>query len=193
MRPLSSHEPLTSVGRARASGRRAGLTLIELLISITVLLIGVGVVVSGLIASRNLSRTNREVTAAAAAAESVLERLRATEFRQVFAVFNDDPADDPAGVEIHGSGFDVPLLRAQDGDADGLAGEVLFPTLGGALREDLNDAFLGLPRDLDFDGDVDAADHAEDYQVLPVRIRIAWTGQSGDQVIELPLLLADND
>jgi hypothetical protein len=38
----------------------------------------------------------------------------------------------------------------------------------------MTDAQLGMPRDLDADGVVDDANHANDYLLLPIRIRIEW-------------------
>ena len=77
----------------------------------------------------------------------------------------------------------MPGLNALAGDADGFVGQITFPDLDlGAgnlvLREDVADATLGMPRDLNGDGAVDADDHSDDYIVLPVRITLQWRGQS---------------
>ena len=72
------------------------------------------------------------------------------------------------------------------GDPDGLAGEIIFPVAGGELREDLVDAELGFPRDLDGDG-IDGQAHNGDYEILPILIRVRWTGQLGERTFDLYL------
>jgi hypothetical protein len=84
-------------------------------------------------------------------------------------------------------------LSALDGDADGLPGEVIFPAVAGAagqLREDAAMPELGMPRDLNGDGAVDANDHALDYTLLPVIVRVRWRTASGAGVYELKTMLA---
>lgn len=173
----------------RNASPRSGFSLLELIVALTVLVIGVGGTLGMLVANRKLGRSNREAAIAAEAAESLLERLKAAEFDVVFALYNDDPSDDPAGQVGPGSSFEVPELAPQRDDPDGRAGAILFPTVGGALREDVQDPFLGMPRDLDMDGEIDGDDHSADYRILPVRVRIDWRGADGDRSIELPLEL----
>ena len=92
-----------------------------------------------------------------------------------------------------GAGFAVEGLGPQKDDVDGLAGRISFPTPAGqpgALREDANLADWGFPRDLDADNAVDALDHADDYRLLPIRVRIEWLGAGGSQSFELLTQLA---
>jgi len=44
---------------------------------------------------------------------------------------------------------------------------------------------IGMPRDLNLDGAVDALYHAGDYMILPVRVRVQWMGASGPRTVEL--------
>ena len=53
------------------------------------------------------------------------------------------------------------------------------------LRENAVDTTIGMPRDLNLDGAVDALDHAGDYMILPVRVRVQWMGASGPRTVEL--------
>jgi hypothetical protein len=43
--------------------------------------------------------------------------------------------------------------------------------------------------DLNADGTVDTADHASDYTLLPVRVRVDWRGPSGPQNYQLETIL----
>jgi hypothetical protein len=124
----------------------------------------------------------------------VLEQMRGAEFRQVFARFNETNADDPGGVVSPGAGFAVAGLDAREGDPDGLVGRIQFPVPAGApgsLREDLVDAQFGFPRDLNGNG-IDVQEHAADYEVLPVRVRVEWRGRSGNRLVELQTILGDD-
>ena len=112
--------------------------------------------------------------------------MRAQPFDQVYALYNADPADDPLGPgTAPGAGFAVPGLSAVPGDADGLVGLVVFPEVGGELREDSADADLGMPRDLDLDGAVDDVDHSGNYGVLPVLVRVEWRGKGPARRLDL--------
>lgn len=164
------------------------------MLAIVVVLIGVGATLGSISSFARLEEANRESTLATLATRRALENLQAQDFTQIFALFNEDAADDPGGVPAPGAGFAVAGLTVQDGDADGLAGRVIFPVSPGApapLREDLVAPEDGFPRDLNADGAVDALDHAGDYAVLPVRVRVEWRGASGNRFIELQTVLVD--
>ncbi len=105
------------------------------------------------------------------------EQIHAMDATTVFTTF------------IGAPNFDVTGLGAVADDADGLVGEILFPSVGGELREDVVDASLGMPRDLNGDGAIDALNHADDYIILPITIRIRWMGVSGRQTADLSLLV----
>ena len=75
-----------------------------------------------------MSRTNNEKGVATQAAREVIEQLRSVEFREAFARFNANPADDPPGPgRAPGSRFEVAGLDPLPQDADRLVGAILFP------------------------------------------------------------------
>ena len=84
-------------------------------------------------------------------------------------------------------------LNVQPGDADGMVGQIRFPTApaGVTLRENIVDASLGMPRDLNGDGIWDDVGHSGDYIALPVTIRLDWAGVTGNRSLELDMLLVD--
>ena len=175
--------------RFQASRRRAGFTLIELLCAVAVLLLGTLGFSRALVSSLELARSNRERTLATEAARRVLEEIRDQNFAQVFALYDASTANDPGGT-APGAAFDVEGLTAQEGDADGRVGEIVLPVLGLQLREDVNDAALGMPHDLDADGAVDALDHSGDYKLLPVLVRVAWKTKGGPMQVELKTIVS---
>lgn len=163
---------------------REGFSLVEVLITMVVLAVGLGAALSSFLGSSALSRSSRQRDTALDAAHSVLEMIEAERFDWAFATFDADGADDPSAFAIPAA-FSVEGLDPLPGDPDGLVGEVLFPGDGVELREDVVDKELGMPRDLNGDGAIDALNHAADYIVLPVRVRVVWKGETGEQLVEL--------
>lgn len=171
-------QQLSRIPRSTRRSRRSAFTLLEILVALTLLVVGVLGFLQVIVGSVRTAETNREQTLAIQAARQMMERLQATPLDQVFATFS--------GA---GSGFAVAGLDPRAGDADGLPGEIRFPEVAGALREDLVDPLLGTPRDLNGDGVLDALDHAADYRVLPVLVRVSWRGVAGNSRVELRTLL----
>jgi len=181
--------------RGRPSRTRAGISLVEIALAVTVFAVGAGASVLALLGALDLARTARETRRATESAESVIELMHALPFREVFARFNADPLDDPVGGPSPGNTFNVRGLDAAAGDPDGFSGEVVFPGDGLELSEDFVDAGLGTPRDLNLDPAlaIDNIDHALDYLVLPVRVRVTWRGAGGAHSVELVTTLNNLD
>jgi len=180
--------PLHSLPPRRA---RAGFTFVELSVVLVILLVALLIfssTVSGMAKQRTV---NRETGLAVNAARNMLESLRSQDFAQVFALYNTDPADDPGGAgSAPGARFAVEGLKEAADAPDDLEGEVQFPVLvvpatGLALREDIEDRGLGMPRDLSGDNKVDDQDHGDSYYILPVRVRVRWNSPNGPRQYEL--------
>lgn len=170
-----------SLERGSDSG---GYMLVELMLTMVVLTVGLGAAVSSLQQTTSLGESNRERALALDAAESVVAMVEGEVFNEAFASFNANLLDDP--VFAPGNSFSVRGLTPRQNDPDGMVGEVIFPGNGFQVREDFVDRELGMPRDLNGDGDIDALDHSADYQILPVRVRVVWRGSKGnDRVVEI--------
>jgi hypothetical protein len=155
------------------------MSLIELLVATTILGVALHMTAAALVNTGRVEPQQRETSAALDAARELYERMRSVEAGRLFALYNQDPADDPDGPgTAPGADLAVPALRARADDADGFVGRVEFPALAGELREDVADRELGMPRDLDLDGVLDDLDHAGDYRILPFRIVLEWSGQT---------------
>ena len=170
--------------------------MVDIAVAVVILVFAVGSLSSAVVASLEVARTNEETSLANARARRMAEELRSLPFREVFARFNQVPDDDPEGPgTAEGPGFDVRELTPTRDDPDGLVGEIRFPVFSPAagvveLREDLVDADMGMPRDLNLDGDAED-DASLDYRILPVTVRLSWTGISGPRAVEYHLLLND--
>lgn len=162
--------------------------MVEVLVALVALLIVLGGVTSSLFASSKLVQASREASLAVDGAQSALAELATVPFDEVYARFNDDPSDDPT-ADSPGADFDVAGLSNRGADPDGHVGRITFPGDGVTLREDDPDASLGMPRDLNLDGAIDALDHATDYRVLPVRVVVEWQSGFGERRVMLTTTL----
>ena len=171
---------------------QAGFSLLEVLIAVAVFAIALGPITSSLITSNSLVSTNRETSIAMDAALSLVARLKAEDFDSLYRRYNPDPGDDPNGSgSAPGANFVVLGLDPVSGDPDGMVGRILFPGTGAELLENLDDVEFGTPRDLNGDGAIDAVDHGDEFIILPIKVRIEWTGHSGDRFVEFVSALTD--
>jgi len=176
--------------------RRSGLTLVEIAIGCVVLITGVLGFAQAMISLEKAQQHTRDVGRATQAARQILESIQAQAFPEAFRYYNGTPEDDPGGIgTAPGKNFDVPGLQPRANDPDGRVGEVIFPTPAGepaVLRENTVETKLGMPRDLNGDGLVNTlADYSTTYVVLPVRVRVQWSGASGSGAVELRTLLGN--
>ena len=186
MRVLKRKDSASGSGsgvRLEVPRQRRGSSIIEVMIAFVVLVVGLLSFSRMIVSSIDATEDSHESTVAKEAARGMLETLQSQDFKQAFALFNDDPTDDPGGVgTAPGKHFAVPGLSAVDGDADGFVGEISFPVREGDegnLLESVNIPELGMPRDLNGDGNQDDLNHALDYLILPVQIEIVWRGPTG--------------
>lgn len=167
--------------RAAASigaARRRGMTLVEIVVVMAILTVAAGIFAQTMSAASRMDPLTQENNLAAEGARVMLERMKAGEFRDIYALYNANPADDPGGPgTAPGCTFAIPGLAPAT--VGGSVGRIEFPTLGDELREDVIDAALVMPRDLNGDGLVDGANHAGDYAILPIRVRVQWASRYG--------------
>lgn len=162
----------------RISAGARGFTFVEVLCVVSFLALGLLALAASIGSGMGTVAVNREEDVAAHAAREQLERLHDQEgipFEQIFMAYNADPDDDPP--EAPGATFAVTGIREGRGD-------ILFPVKDGELREDV------AGRDLDGDRELDEEDHAADYVLLPVTVRIRWTGTAGDRSVQFSTVLA---
>ena len=165
--------------------------MVEVMVAVLILTVSVYLLSSTITAAIAHTNIKRERGIAVEAAMNMLERMRSERFDELFASYNADPGDDPGGAgTAPGSNFAVVGLSAWDADPDTLPGEVLLPSSTAVLREDSENRHLSLPRDLNADLMIDDQDHALDYVLLPVTVRIAWNGKAGRRSFEMSTMFA---
>lgn len=173
------------------------MTLLEISVAMPVVLVALGILVQMLTAGMGIRTGGQQDWAANSAAQNALERMRNENFSQIFVLFNSDPFDDPNGPgTAPGSTFDVPGLTALGAEP---VGEIVFPQVNVGneivpvweLREDAVIPELNLPRDLSGDRVIDDQNHAGDYTLLPVLVRVRWQGLSSPRTLSLQTILSE--
>lgn len=192
-------EPETGEGmriRIKRPKGTSGFSTVEVAVLALLLLIAVGGLSGSLLSSVQLSRSSEDGATAGAAMRRMAAELSGADFATVWATYNADPNDDPAGAgTAPGAFFAVAGLTPRVDDADGFVGEILFPDqetgVGTTriLREDLDAPLWGLPRDLNADGLIDGNDRSADAMMIPVTLRLQWRNASGNQQVERTLAL----
>lgn len=166
---------------------RGGFSIVEMLVASLVVIIALSGFLRSIVGSMALAQTNREMSLAPQAARQMLEVLASEPVEQVFARYNGDASDDPGGPgTAPGRNFEVRGLDPRRDDADGMVGEILFPTPGpasGLLSEGASATFRDMPRDLNLNGVSLEADVSADYVLLPVIVRLEWSSATGNKTL----------
>lgn len=167
------------------------MTLMELMVVLTILTVALSLFSRTLVLSSRLDPVNRETVIAAEGARSMLETIRNTSFEEIARTYNLAAGDDPDGAgTAQGQRFAVANLDPRAGQQ--FVGTVLMPfNEAGELREDYVDEMLGMPRDLNGDGAIDSQNHIDDAIILPIGVRLDWSGAIGDRTLEMYTLFAD--
>lgn len=169
---------------------RAGFSLVDICVAVAILAVALGTLIGTVFHALRLEQANEETAAASQLIRSMLERIQTTAFADIYATYNATPDDDPVpGADPFAALLSEDRLLTL-GKKDGAVVTVLFPGAeSGELREDAVDTRMGMPRDLDGDGAIDAGDHADDYTLLPLTLRLEWDGSSGTRSLEMSTIL----
>lgn len=191
-RKRSIFAPFVKRPSSEAPGKqKRGMTLIEVTISLAVVTVAVYFLSSTVVSVLMHARSKEERSIAVDAAMNQLELMRSIPFEQVFATYNRAPEDDPAGHgTAPGSTFAVEGLDGTDSSLNGHAGVVILPGDGPVLREDVVIPELTMPRDLNGDIRVDNQDHSDDFILLPVTVRVRWSGHAGVRQFQMSTLMS---
>jgi prepilin-type N-terminal cleavage/methylation domain-containing protein len=161
--------------------KRSGFSLVEVMIATCVLTIGLLALSSTSVVIHSLDRADEARSQATSAIQRVVEHSKSVSARSTQGNVGTwatrvTAALRPGGVI--GDVFDVPGLDPWQANPN--IGTVLVIT-----DETVTDASLGvtlgMPRDLNGDGDAGDADVSADATLLPVIVRTRWGGAGGDR------------
>lgn len=175
-------------GHGRARSARGGFTLAEMALAMTILMVALMSISAATLRSHSLRRQNRDRVLAQNEIRSFSERMHALSIAE-----SDDPASWASAIDAAfgeegtiGTVFDVQGLTPVAPDEG--AGFILVVTDETLTDEDVG-AELGMPRDLNGDGDALDTDVTDDARLLPVVISVRWTGARGEQRIVHPFYI----
>lgn len=193
MRPGRTFPP-----RPPAAGNRTGaFTLVEVLVATTVVMFALSMFVQVVLEVTRAREVAQGDARVGRTATSTVEMRHGQDFFELYALFNEDPSDDPDGPgSAPGAVLRVDGVRPLPGQV--AAGRVRFPELPDPddpgrmqLREDVVDRALGMPRDLDLDGLIDSEDHADDYVILPFALEFRWQTRAGPRSFRMFSMLSE--
>jgi type II secretory pathway pseudopilin PulG len=91
-------------------GRRAGISMVEVMVTVVIANIGFAALVQSFSHYRKQEIETRAGTTALLAAQTVLEEIRSSDFDTLFTQYNDVPGDDPNGQD-RGAYFSIAGLN----------------------------------------------------------------------------------
>ena len=175
------------IGRAhpRATRSRGGFTMLEISLALTILVVALVATTASNVRMNTLRKSNRDRIVAHNAVRTIVESVQA---------IAQAGTTDPNGFGNHvvtalsaggelGTAFDVAELTPQLGETR--VGSIRVITDETSTDAALG-AELGLPRDLNGDGDALDTNVTATSRLLPVVITLRWRSQSGDQRIVHP-------
>lgn len=176
--------------RLRAARRpRAGFSLMEISLAIAVVVIALLAMSASTLRTHSLRRQNRERAVAQNAVRMLAESVQAISDR----LMREDPDGWATGmVEALAPGGELgdefPVVELTR-----LAGEPAVGTIQTVTDETVSDAELGIemgmPRDLNGDGDADDGDVSADARMLAVIVTTRWRGVSGENTVQHPFYI----
>ena len=152
--------------------------MIELAIAISILKLGMVSVLSATSGMHTLRKQNRERMLAQNAMRSIAERVHARSHQ--LSLQSNTWANDLADMFGPGGGFgnEFDVLGLTEADGDAVVGTIQVIT-DETETDGTLDSQLGMPRDLNGDGDTLDGDVTSDAVLLPVLLQVRWRGQSG--------------
>ena len=181
------------MGRARVE---AGFSLIEVTVAVAVLTVSLFGLVSAMTYAVKQSTFTAELSIAQDAAQAKIEEIQTYDLRDIYALYDADASNDPAGLTAPGATFAVAGLSPRAGQTS--CGRVIFPPVAGTPPNTTMDetptpttatAELGFPMDLDADGDAGDAVATTKLVRCPVKVRVEWRGAIGDAELEVCALV----
>ncbi|MHC4860922.1 MAG: type IV pilus modification PilV family protein [Planctomycetota bacterium] len=158
---------------------QAGFTVLEAAIALTVLAVALLSLWGTLLYCSRSNQVAEQKVRALNAAQAKLEEKKSSSFESLITDYG------PSGS--FGDQFPVPSL---DDDEEVARGQIVFYVSETATPDG---GAVGLPLDLNGDGDAEDEDVSASYGILPVRVSIMWTGALGPQRMDVRAILKQEE
>lgn len=155
---------------------RAGFTLLEVMLACILMAVAVLGLMALIPTTAQMTETTEEGNLSMQACHQMSEAIRQyadKDFAYVWRVYNSVSSDDPNGIgTAPGAAFSIEGLLNATGTSD--VGSITFYTDETAVVDE-----VGLPKDLNGDGDANDTDVSGDFELLPYRMSVSWKDQRG--------------
>lgn len=170
---------------------RAGFSLVDVCLSMALLVVALGVLIGSTFSALELDRSNASLALANQALRGLSEEMQAMPIDEVLDayVMLEGEQDSIRDTKLARLTMREKLLADDAGHLPVARATFPLDADGRTLREDLDAPELGLPRDLDGDGAIDADDHRADFRILPVVLELEWVSPSGPQTLRMSTVL----
>jgi type II secretory pathway pseudopilin PulG len=158
---------------------QGGFTIIESAVALSILALSLLALWGTLIYCSRSNLASEQKKRAINAAQAKVEELKSRPFPGLIGEYG------PGGTV--GDTFTVPDLDDEETVAHGKIAFFVDET------DDTGDKHLGLPLDLNGDGDATDTDVSDDYILLPVQVSVTWQGALGEQTVSLRSILRRGD
>jgi len=163
------------VARRTISSHEAGFTILEATVAMGMLAVALLSLWGTLVYCSRSNIAAEQKKRAMNAAQAKIEELKSVPFTTLVTEYG-------AGGNT-GNKF---LVTSLDDEQSGAEGQIIFFT---DETDTATDPTIGLPMDLNGDGDAADTDVASGYQLLPVKVSIQWDGVLGRQRVDLRTIL----
>lgn len=169
---------VSEVTSTPSAGRETGISLLEVLVAVTVTMLGFLALAQTIVTTHALRRNSDERRLVLSGLRLVEEEVRAVanDARSATEGWSRTVVDAVAGGAVLGTQFTVRGLEPVGPSA--LVGSLQLVTDETATDEDLG-VELGMPRDLDGDGAVSSTDVSDAASMLPVVVTLDYRGVTG--------------
>jgi type II secretory pathway pseudopilin PulG len=173
--PCLSENREASVSAKSRKAAEAGFTVLEAAIALTVLAVALLSLWGTLLYCSRSNGVVEQKMHALNAAQAKIEEMKAHTFETLIAEYG------PGGTT--GDQFAVPSL---DDDEEMARGQIVFYV---SEVDTPDENAVGLPLDLNGDGDAEDEDVSGEFDLLPVRVSVSWTGALGPQRLDVRAIL----
>lgn len=157
------------------SPKRQGLTLIEVVIALVIVAVGLMGIMSALLSVSTLVNSNHDQLVAINIARQKLAEIQNATFQTTFAQYGPNSE----------TGGNFTISQLENG-----SGKIIFPVnSSGKLDETVINENLGMPQDLNGNGNKIDTDVSATYTILPIRIHLQWTSSTGARELDLNTML----
>lgn len=174
--------------REQRASQEAGFTVLEMALATVTLMVGIMSISAATLRMHQLSRQNREKALAYNAVHGVAERINSAS--AIAALTPETWVETVIGAYGPGGtiGDEFDVLGLTPGEGQAAVGKIQIIT-DETITDDELGTVMGMPRDLNGDGDANDIDVSGSATMLPVLVTVTWRNKGVDAFMKHPLYI----